>query len=79
MIEKFVSLKIYDEVGGSTSSKKNKKKKICEEKELDHLNVAQIAAQFNLVSTYETLEGAENLSREETIKLLQFAYPLTKD
>jgi hypothetical protein len=32
----------------------------------DHKTVEQIALQFNIVSTFETLEGADSLSPEST-------------
>ncbi len=45
----------------------------------DHLTVAQIAKKFNLVSTFETLEGHEHLADKEMKALLEYSYILAKD
>ena len=45
----------------------------------DHLTVAQIAKKFNLVSTFETLEGHETLPLEELKGLLEYSTILARD
>jgi hypothetical protein len=45
----------------------------------EHLTVAQIAKKFNLVSTFETLEGHETLGDKEMKLLLEYSYILAKD
>jgi hypothetical protein len=41
--------------------------------------VAQIAKKFNLISTFETLEGHENLPLKEILHLLDYAAILARD
>jgi len=42
-------------------------------------NVTQIAKRFNLISTFETLEGHEKLSDEEMKHLLEYSNILARD
>jgi hypothetical protein len=46
---------------------------------LEQLTVAQIAKKFGLVSTFETLEGHEQLGEKEMFQLLDYSYVLAKD
>ena len=43
------------------------------------MSVAQIAKKFNLVSTFETLEGHEKLERSEMLALLEYSPILARD
>ena len=43
------------------------------------ITVAQIAKKFNLVSTFETLEGHEGLQDKELLLLLDYSSVLAKD
>jgi hypothetical protein len=43
------------------------------------MNVASIAKKFNLVSTFETLEGHEQLSNEDLKLLLEYSTILARD
>jgi hypothetical protein len=43
------------------------------------LSVAQIAKKFNLLSTFETLEGHENLNENEIRALLEYSSILARD
>jgi hypothetical protein len=45
----------------------------------EHISVAQIAKKFNLISTFETLEGHEKLSDREIKMLLEYSYILARD
>lgn len=45
----------------------------------DALNVAAIAKKFNLISTFETLEGHEKLSDKEMKGLLFYSNVLARD
>ena len=44
-----------------------------------NLPVPDIAKKFNLISTYETLEGHQNLSREDLFALFEYSATLAKD
>lgn len=48
-------------------------------KQNDQLTVAQIAKKFNLVSTFETLEGHEGLPIDELKSLLEYSTILARD
>jgi pumilio RNA-binding family len=41
--------------------------------------VAQIAKKYNLISTFETLEGHESLSNKDLLSLLEYSSVLAKD
>ncbi len=46
---------------------------------IEMLSVAQIAKKFNLLSTFETLEGHENLNENEIRALLEYSSILARD
>lgn len=48
-------------------------------KSVDHLTVAQIAKKFGLISTFETLEGHEQLEEPDLLSLLEYSQALAKD
>lgn len=41
--------------------------------------MAQIAKKFNLISTFETLEGHEQLSKKDQLLLLEYSTALARD
>ena len=45
----------------------------------DSLQVTTIAKKYGLVSTYETLEGHQQLPRKKLLSLLKYSYQLARD
>ena len=41
--------------------------------------MAQIAKKFNLISTFETLEGHEHLDENDIKLLLEYSAPMARD